>query len=94
MGIVARAGNLTRVLKRRLERQHSSRETRFQRLTFHVLQDQVIRVVLVTDVEECTDMRMTQAGDRPGFALAQCRVIADVRGQDFDRDGPIESRAL
>ena len=53
------------------------------------------RAVLTADVVERADVRVVERGDRAGFALeplAELRVAGEVRRQDLDRDGAIETR--
>jgi hypothetical protein len=45
-------------------------------------------------VEHGTDVRMAERGERLGFPLEpllQIGIAGDVRGEDFDRDGAIET---
>ena len=52
---------------------------------------------MATDIVQRADVWMVQRGDGAGLALeafSQCGVIADMRWEDFDRDGSIEAGIL
>ncbi len=57
------------------------------RLAVEVLHDQVLDVILLSDVEEHADVRMVEAGDGPRLALEarpELHVSRDLRRQHLD----------
>ena len=63
-----RAGHLDAVAERLLQRQSSARQAARQRLALQVLHHQEIGAVVLPDVEQPADVRMTERGDEPRFA--------------------------
>src|SRR5215471_19998082 len=63
-----------------LEGHWASRDPLCQGFTFEILHDEVIRVVLATDVMECADVRMREGCNRFGFALEPTSAMS-VGGQ-------------
>lgn len=72
----------------------SSRARRGERLTVEALHDEEVDAVVLCDVVKSLDMRVIQArhGSRLALeTLAQCGILREVLGKDFDRDGAVES---
>jgi len=92
-----RISNLDRNRQRLLERRRALRQAIRQRLPVEVLQDEVVRALVATDIMQRADMRMVQCGNgaRLTFeAFAQRRIITDMGGQYLDRHGAIEAGVL
>ena len=50
-------------------------------------------VILLSEIEDGKDVRMRQRGDGLGLSLEareSARILREVRGEDLDRDVPIE----
>jgi len=94
MGLVERVRDLDGILKGVIERKRALLQSVSKRLSFQVLHHQEIDAVLLTDVEDGTDVRMTECRERLGFtreALLQLETARDMLGQDLDRDDAIEA---
>jgi hypothetical protein len=50
-------------------RQRSFFQSLFQRLSFHVLQNEILHSILIPDVIQRTNVRVVQRGNRPRFAF-------------------------
>ena len=94
MRFVERVGDLNRHLQRLVERQCALRQSLRQRLPFQMLHHQEVDPVLAADVVDGADVRMTQRGERLGFALEpllQVWIRRDMLGQDFDGDRAVQA---
>ena len=88
-----RAGHLDAVAERLLERQPAAREPARERLAFEELHDQEVGAILLADVEERADVRVTEARDDARLtrqALPRRRILRAAWRQDLDGDSPIE----
>ena len=95
MGRVQRAGDLHGDLQRLIELQPAFLEAGGERLAFEVLDHEVRDIILLADVEERADVRMTQRRNEPGFAveaLPELRFAGERGRQNLDGDDPIEAR--
>jgi hypothetical protein len=62
-------GDLDADLEGLVERELPTNEARCECFPVHVLHDEKVRAVLLTDVVECADVRVGQRRDRTGFAF-------------------------
>ncbi len=89
-----RASHLDPVAKGLLQGQFSARQPARQGLALQILHHQEIGAVVLPDVEEPADVRMTETGDEPRFAgqalLCVCVARMGVR-QHLDGDRPLEA---
>src|SRR5216684_3604318 len=69
-----------------LRRERCLLEPMGQRFAFQVLHDEIVDTVLVADVVESADVRMTEARNGPGLALealARLRIAGKMFGKNF-----------
>ena len=88
-----RAGHLDAVAERLIERQPAAREPARERLALEELHDQEVGAVLLADVEERADVRVTEARDDARLtrqALPRGQILRAAGRQDLDRDSAIE----
>jgi len=86
-------GDLPSVLDGELVRQRPSREPLSQRLSFEKAHDQEVRLVLPSDVVEGADVRVTQPGHGPRFALQTLAPVlfgSEIGGKNLDGDEAVE----
>ena len=97
MRLVERIGDLNRVAEGLIERQRTLVQSLGERLPFQKLHDQEVNAILLPDVEHGTNMRVAECRQRLGLTLeplSQVGIAGDMRGQDLDGDGAIETRIL
>ena len=95
MRLVECVCDLRAVLQDLIERDGAFFKAPGKRFTFYAFHHQVIDSILLTDVEQHTDVRMIQAGD--GFCFALKALLANgicgkVSRKNFDRNGAVEAR--
>ena len=76
------------------ERQRPAFDTRGQRLPFEQFEDEVLGVVLATDVVQAADVRVIQRRDRLGLVResgAELRVIRQLRREHLYGDHAVEA---
>ena len=64
-----------------------------ERLTVEEFHDEVIGVLVPSDVVDRADVRMRERGDGLGFAFeprAELGIRGEFRGKDLDGDGAVE----
>src|SRR3989304_915072 len=97
MRLVEGIGDLDAGAQGLVEWQRTFLYTIGQSLPFEVLQHQEVHPILASDVIERADVRMVQARDGTGLALeavTKSGVVGQVRRQDLDGHGAIESGVL
>ena len=95
--LVEGVGDLDRVPERPVQRHRAPGQPLLQRLALQVLHHQVVDAVVLPDVEDRTDVRVAQGGQRLRFALEPLLQRGIARGagpQDLDRHGPVEARVV
>ena len=91
--LVQRIGDLDGVFEGLIQRQSAFLQTLLERLTLHVLHDEVVNPVLFADVVERADVRVVQAADGPCFTLEAfpaLRIGGQVFGKDFDGNRAVQ----
>ena len=92
---IERVGDLNRHRERLRERHWASLESRFERLAFEILHDEVRRAPLFANVIQRADVRVVELRDGTGFAVepfAKFPIGGERDGQHFDRNDAIEPR--
>ena len=77
MRVDERARDLDRVGERHGQRHRSARQPHRQRVAFEILHDEVVDLVLTSDVVQRADVRVGEGSNRPRFAgepYAQLRI--------------------
>ena len=82
MRMVEGAGYLVRMSKRLVQQQRSMAQSRGQRFTFEVLHDQVVDLIVTTDVVQSADVRVRERCNRPCFAGEPGAHLLIERGTD------------
>src|SRR5262245_23376156 len=95
MRLVESVGDLDGCFDRILEWKRSFLQSFGQRHPFKKFHDDVVDVVMLTDIENGADVRMAEAGQRLRLALesrSQLGTLGKVFGKDLDCDEAIEAR--
>ena len=90
-------GDLGTEIEQILERQRPTRDTRLQRFPFEQLHHHELLPLMLADVVERADMRMTQRRDDSRFAqeaVHRLRIRSRFDGQQLDCDVTPEARVL
>ena len=92
-----RLGDLPRDLDGVADRQRPARHASRERLAFEILHDEVVEIVLVTDVIDPADVRMLETRDRLRLAIESLAALGAHGGaaeDNFDRDRSIQPEIL
>ena len=94
---IERVRDLDAVAQRLLEGQRAVHQSRLERVPLDVFHDQILDVVLSSDVVERADVRMGELGDRLRLALEALPRLGGrhrLLGQHLDRDDAIQPGVL
>ncbi len=92
--LVQGVGDLDRILEQLLDGKLSVFQSLCEGLAFDVFHDQVVDAVLFAHVVEHANVRMIQAGHRPGLALetlVEIHSLSQMFGKNLDGDGAVQT---
>ena len=94
MRVVESTGDLDCMCQRDVERQRPLFQTRRERVALEELHDEVVSLVMTTDVVQRADVRVREGGNRPGFAGESGPLLfvkCEVDRENLDRHRAIET---
>ena len=95
MGVIESVRDLRGVAEHINGPERPAREAVVQRLALEVLHDDERAAVLLADIEQRADVRMTQRGDRARFGLkstSKVGPVGQITRQELDGHRPIQPR--